>query len=85
MDVVHILGKKRIPFDDFWVELEGDKTDTYPMIYHSIRMKFIIVGKEIPRDAFEQAVALSAEKYCSVGAMIGKTASITREVEIREN
>ncbi|MDD4307970.1 MAG: OsmC family protein [Thermoplasmata archaeon] len=83
MDVVHILGKKRIAFEDFWVELDADKTDTYPIVYSHIKMKFIIVGK-VPKDAFEQAVTLSAEKYCSVGAMVGKTAEIIREIEIRE-
>ena len=84
MDMVHILGKKKITFDDFWVELEADKTDEYPKVYSHIRMKFVVVGKKVPRKAVVDAEKLSHEKYCSVGAMIGKVASITREVEVRE-
>jgi putative redox protein len=84
MDIVSILEKKRIKIDDFWVELEAQKTDEYPKVFSAIHMKFVVVGKNIPKDAVVQAEKLSHEKYCSVGAMIGKVASITREVEIRE-
>lgn len=84
MDMVHILGKKKITFDDFWVELDADKTDVHPMVYSRIHMKFVVVGKNVPREAVVQAETLSHEKYCSVGAMIGKVASITREVEVRD-
>jgi len=85
MDVVWILQKKRIVPDDFWVEIEAEKTDEHPKVYHSIHLKFIFVGKGLKPEALEQAVTLSAEKYCSVGAMVGKVAKITHDVEIRES
>jgi putative redox protein len=84
MDIAYILGKKKISFDDFWVELEADKTEGHPKVFSAVRMKFIIVGKNVPRKAVVEAEKLSHEKYCSVGAMIGVVASITREVEVRE-
>ena len=85
MDIVSILEKKKLKIDDFWVELEAQKTDEYPKVFSAIHMKFVVVGKKIPRKAVVEAEKLSHNKYCSVGAMVGKVASITREVEIRES
>ncbi|MDO9537024.1 MAG: OsmC family protein [Thermoplasmata archaeon] len=84
MDIVWILQKKRITFDDFWIEIEAERTDQHPKVYSSIHMKFIFVGKDLKPEPLEQAAKLSAEKYCLVGAMVGKVAKITHEVEIRE-
>jgi putative redox protein len=84
MDVVWILEKKRVVFDDFKVEIEAEKTEEHPKVYSSIHLKFIFMGKGLKMKDLEQAVQLSAEKYCSVGAMVGKVAKITHDVEIRE-
>jgi putative redox protein len=43
---------------------------------------YTIRGKDIPARAVEQAIHLSEEKYCSVGAMLGKTAKINHRYEI---
>jgi len=84
MDIVWILQKKRIAFDDFWVEMEAEKTEEHPKVYSSIHLKFVFVGKGLKIEPLEQAAKLSAEKYCSVGAMLGKVATITHEIEIRK-
>lgn len=84
MDVAYILQKKRIEFEDFWVEMGSEKADTHPKVYTSIHMKFVFVGKGLLMKDMEQAVNLSADKYCSAGIMVGKSARITREIEIRE-
>jgi putative redox protein len=84
MDIVWILQKKRIVFEDFWVDIGAEKTDVHPKVYSSIHLKFVFVGKNLKREELEQAAALSAEKYCSVSAMVGKVANITHEVEIQE-
>ncbi|MFO7619426.1 MAG: OsmC family protein [Thermoplasmata archaeon] len=84
MDVVYILQKKRISLDDFKVEMEAERTDVHPKVYSSIHLKFILTGKDLNMKDLEQAVKLSAEKYCSVGAMLGKAVKITHEIEIRE-
>jgi putative redox protein len=39
------------------------------------------VGGIVSRKAVEDAVRLSKEKYCSVSAMLEKTAKITSEIE----
>ena len=82
MDVVWILGKKKIKFDKLWVELEAERVDDFPKVFSKIHMKFIVIG-DVPEKALEQAVILSHEKYCSVGAMLGHSVEITHEVEVR--
>ncbi|MGB2602716.1 MAG: hypothetical protein WBC78_03935 [Candidatus Sulfotelmatobacter sp.] len=39
------------------------------------------IGRKVSRKAAEDAVRLSEEKYCSVSAMLNKTAKITTEIE----
>jgi putative redox protein len=84
MDIVWILQKKRVVFDDFRVEMDAEKTEEHPKVYTRIHLKFIFTGKGLNMKDLEQAAKLSAEKYCSVGAMLGKAAKITHEVEIIE-
>jgi putative redox protein len=83
MDIVSILQKKKIKFDDFWIELDAVKADDYPKVFTQIKLKYVVVGKNVPRDAVERAVRLSEEKYCSVGAMLRKTAKIDYEIDVR--
>jgi putative redox protein len=40
------------------------------------------VKGNVTRKAVEDAVRLSEEKYCSVSAMLGKTARITYEIQL---
>jgi len=43
------------------------------------------VGGKVSRKAVEDAVGLSKKKYCSVSAMLERTAKITAEIEIAES
>lgn len=83
MDVISILEKKKIKLDDYWVELEAERAGTPPRTFSSVRVRHVFVGKDIPEWAVKRAVDLSAEKYCSVGAMLRRSASIEHEVRIR--
>lgn len=79
-DVVGILKKKREPFTGLEVSAEGERATGYPAVYTEIKLKYRVVGK-VSRKAMEDAVHLSKEKYCSVSAMLQKTAKITFEIE----
>jgi putative redox protein len=79
-DVVGILKKKREPFTSLEVSAEGERADGYPAVYTEIRLKYRVGGK-VSHKAVEDAVKLSKEKYCSVSAMLQKTAKITFEIE----
>ncbi len=82
-DVVHILNKGRASFTDCVVELTAERADTDPKVFTAIHMHFIITGAQLKPNVVERAVNLSVEKYCSAAAMLGKTAKLTHDYEIR--
>jgi putative redox protein len=79
-DVVSILQKKREPFTSLEVRAEAERAAEPPSVYTKIKLIYRIGGK-VSRKAAEDAVRLSEEKYCSVSAMLNKTAKITTEIE----
>ncbi len=80
-DVASILRKKREPFTSLEVSAEAERAPQPPAVYTSIRLRYRVGGK-VSRKAVEDAVRLSKEKYCSVSQMLGKTATITSEIEL---
>jgi len=81
-DVVTILKKKRQNISGYSVETEAERTNEPPEVFTKIHIKYIVKGKNISKDAVERAIQLSNDKYCSVGAMLKKTAEITTSYEI---
>ena len=79
-DVVSILGKKREPFTSLEVTAEAERATTSPTVYTEIRLVYKVGGK-VSRKAVEDAVKLSEEKYCSVAAMLNKTAKVSYRIE----
>jgi putative redox protein len=82
-DVVSILRKKREPFTALEVKAEADRAPNPPMVFTDIRLTYRITGK-VSHKAMEDAVRLSEDKYCSVAAMLKKTARITYKIEYTE-
>jgi putative redox protein len=79
-DVVSILQKKREPFSSLEVRAQAERAKEPPSVYTQIKLIYRVGGK-VSRKAVEDAVRLSKEKYCSVSAMLAKTAKITTEIE----
>jgi putative redox protein len=79
-DVVGILKKKREPFTSLEVSAEGERAHGYPAVYTEIKLRYRVGGNVSPK-AMEDAVRLSKEKYCSVSAMLEKTAKIEVQIE----
>jgi putative redox protein len=79
-DVVTILRKKREPFTSLEVTAKAERAPEPPTVYTEIHLTYRISGK-VSQKAVEDAVRLSEEKYCSVAAMLGKTAKITYTIE----
>jgi putative redox protein len=79
-DVVSILRKKREPFNGLEVRAEAERSAEPPTVYTAIRLVYRIEGS-VSHKAVEDAVRLSEEKYCSVAAMLNKTARITYKIE----
>lgn len=83
-DVVHILKKSRAPVSDCVVEIEAERAGEDPKVFTKIHFHFIVTGNSLKPAQVERAVHLSAEKYCSASIMLGKTAAISHDFEIRE-
>src|ERR1700686_1921534 len=79
-DVVGILRKKREPFTGLEVRAEGERASGYPAVYNAIYFPYLVRG-QVSKKAMEAAVRLSKEKYCSVSAMLEKTAKIPYTIE----
>jgi putative redox protein len=79
-DVVSILQKKREPLTGLEVRAQAERAGEPPSVYTEIKLIYRVSGK-VSRKAVEDAVRLSKEKYCSVSAMLEKTAMITAEIE----
>jgi putative redox protein len=82
-DVVSILRKKREPFTKVEVSATAERPTDYPQVFTSIRLVYRVAGK-VTRKAVEDAVHLSKDKYCSVSAMLEKTAKIEFVIEYEE-
>jgi putative redox protein len=83
-DVVHILEKGRDQFTGCVAEVEAERAETDPKVFTKIHIHFIVTGKGLDARKVERAIQLSAEKYCSATLMLGRTAAITHDFEVRE-
>lgn len=84
IDVVHLLKKMRQAPDDIQVESDGERDpDAVPAVFRKIHLHYILRG-DLDEKSVEKAIRLSTEKYCSVGAMLSKTADISWSYEIRK-
>ncbi|HEY4931245.1 MAG TPA: OsmC family protein [Terriglobales bacterium] len=82
-DVVGILRKKREPFTGLEVVAQAERATEHPKVFTRIKLVYRVRGK-VSHKAMEDAVRLSKEKYCSVSAMLEKTAKIEFEIEYSE-
>ena len=79
--VVSILQKGRLDVRDCEVKLTSERREEAPRLFTHINLHFIVTGKGLTDKAVERAVALSAEKYCSVALMLGQAVNITHSFE----
>jgi putative redox protein len=82
-DVASILRKKREPFTSLEVRALAERAADPPSVYTDIKLIYRVGGK-VSHKAVEDAVRLSEEKYCSVSAMLRKTAKISFQIEYAE-
>jgi len=82
VDVVSILQKARQDISDCTVEITGTRVDSVPKLFSDIHLHFAITGNAIKEKQVERAVALSADKYCSVALMLNGNVNITHDYKI---
>ena len=82
MDVISILRKKKQNVSKFETNLDGEMAEGYPHMYTALHIEYVVTGKNISEEAVKRAIELSLDKYCSVGATLGKAAKITHSYKI---
>jgi putative redox protein len=80
-DVINILRKKRQQVTAYEVELSAEQRSEPPNYFTQVLIKHRLWGRIDP-EAVKAAIHLSETKYCSVSAMIEKTARIESTFEI---
>jgi putative redox protein len=81
VDVIMILEKKRQKVASLEVSVSGERASEPPQVWTKIEIVYRISGT-LEEKAVRDAIELSQKKYCSVAAMLGKTAKITYRYEI---
>jgi len=85
-DVITILRQKyHQKVTRYQVRVEADQAERPPQVFTAVRIHHIVAGFRIDEAALHEAIRLSEEKYCSVGAMLEKTASFHTTCEIIED
>jgi putative redox protein len=81
-DVVDILRKKRQKLVALEVEVSGERAAEPPTVWVKLEIIYRLRG-QLDEKAVRDAIQLSEDKYCSVAAMLRKTAPITFRHEIQ--
>jgi putative redox protein len=81
MDVVSLLKKMRVNFEDLTVNVGGELTDEHPKYYKKIHVTYIVKGQDIDKAKVEKAVILSQDRYCGVSAMLRQVSDLTHEIQ----
>jgi len=80
--VVALLRKYKQPLESFQVDADVSLTEgKEPTVFKEVRLTFKLKGQLDPEKVL-QAITLSQTKYCSVSAMISKSAVISYTVEL---
>jgi putative redox protein len=80
-DMVIILEKKRQKLVSLEVLCSGERASAPPKVWTKLEVLFRIRG-ELDEAAVKHAMDLTAGKYCSVAAMLNKTAAFTWRYEL---
>jgi putative redox protein len=81
VDVVLILAKKRKKLARLEVTVSGERATEPPTVWTQIEIVYRLAG-DLDDKSVRDAIELSQNKYCSVSAMLGKTAKISYRYEI---
>src|ERR1700724_4339462 len=80
-DVVIVLQKKRQKLESLEVICAGERAAEPPAVWTKLEVLYRLRG-ELDESAVKHAIELSEEKYCSVSAMLRKTATLSWRFEI---
>jgi putative redox protein len=80
-DVTVILQKKRQKLESLEVICSGERATEPPTVWTKLELVYRLRG-QLDEAAVKHAIQLSEDKYCSVAAMLKKTATVSWRYEI---
>jgi putative redox protein len=80
-DVVIVLEKKRQKLESLEVICSGERAKEPPTVWTKLEIVYRLRG-QLDEAAVKHAIQLSEDKYCSVAAMLRKTAAVSWRYEI---
>jgi putative redox protein len=81
-DVVVILQKMRVPFQDLRIDVAGVRRESEPRRYLSIHLDYQLAGPGIDPVKVRRAIDLSLEKYCSVMNSLAPDIAVTYALSV---
>ena len=81
LDVASILERMREPLEGLRITATCERAESHPRIYTRIHLTYVLTGS-LDEKKVRRAIDLSESTYCSVSAMLGKSAEITSEYVI---
>ena len=80
MDVVSILKKMRVKFDNLEIKVEGELSEEHPKRYLKMKVIYVFSGENLSLDKIQKAVDLSKDRYCGVSVSYKKSMDIEYEI-----
>lgn len=83
MDIVVLLRKRRQVLEGLQVWVKAEQNPLYPHYFTKVHLRYVLRGHDLQDEAVKEAIRLSDEKYCSVGANLKGKTEITTSFEVR--
>ena len=84
MDVISILGKKKVDVAGLEVKVNAERAVDHPQRFIRAVLEYVVRGHNVEEDSVRRAIELSTTKYCSVHAMLKDSFPISIAYSIYE-
>jgi len=81
IDIIQILKKQKQEISEIKINIEAERENKIPAVFKNINIEYYLSG-ELDKNKVDRAIRLSMDKYCSVTAMLNKTAKINYSFKI---
>ena len=82
VDLVSMVKKRRKELRDLKAVVTGKRREEHPRSFTDIHVRYRIFSADLTEKEAERIVKLAVEDYCSVGATVNRSASLTHSFEI---
>ena len=82
MDLFSVLGKRRQGVTVYQRHVSGEQAQEHPKVFTRIDVEHVVHGRGLNVDMVKRAIELSATRYCSAEAMLGRVARIQEHYRV---